>query len=66
MYMCRCKCTMYIALLCIAHELTGCGVPEGMAVHSIHGFVEELVVNDDPEYQVHNHVCIVGKWSKLT
>jgi hypothetical protein len=27
------------------------GEPEGMAIHSIHGFVEELVVNDDPEYQ---------------
>ena len=26
--------------------------PEGVAIHSIHGFVEELVVNDDPEYQV--------------
>ena len=27
------------------------GVPYGYRVQAIHGFVEELVVNDDPEYQ---------------
>lgn len=27
------------------------GVPHGYSVLAIHGFVEELVVNDDPEYQ---------------
>ena len=27
-------------------------VPSGYASEAIHGFVEELVVNDDPEYQV--------------
>ena len=26
-------------------------VPEGYSVETIQGFVEELVVNDDPEYQ---------------
>ena len=26
-------------------------IPDGYYAHSIHGFVEELVVNDDPEYQ---------------
>ncbi|XP_035703708.1 C2 domain-containing protein 5 isoform X4 [Folsomia candida] len=26
-------------------------VPEGFVAHSINGFVEELVINDDPEYQ---------------
>ena len=28
--------------------------PDGLAIRSIHGFIEELVVNDDPEYQVHH------------
>jgi len=28
-----------------------CGVPEGYSAQYINGFVEELVVNDDPEYQ---------------
>ncbi len=31
--------------------LPGAGVPEGFTAQSINGFVEELVVNDDPEYQ---------------
>ena len=44
---CVCVCVVYDVLLC-----TGTGEPEGMAIHCIHGFVEELVVNDDPEYQV--------------
>lgn len=30
---------------------TGPHVPEGFVAHSINGFVEELVINDDPEYQ---------------
>lgn len=30
---------------------TASGVPYGYRVQAIHGFVEELVVNDDPEYQ---------------
>ena len=33
--------------------LLGSVVPAGYTVQAIHGFVEELVVNDDPEYQVH-------------
>ncbi|CAH1785770.1 unnamed protein product [Owenia fusiformis] len=28
-----------------------CGVPQGYVLQAIRGFVEELVVNDDPEYQ---------------
>jgi len=28
-----------------------CSVPFGHKALAIHGFVEELVVNDDPEYQ---------------
>ena len=31
---------------------TGSEVPAGYVAQAIHGFVEELVVNDDPEYQV--------------
>jgi len=27
------------------------GVPQGYMIEALHGFVEELVVNDDPEYQ---------------
>ena len=27
------------------------GVPHAYTVLAVHGFVEELVVNDDPEYQ---------------
>ena len=27
-------------------------MPSGYVAQAIHGFVEELVVNDDPEYQV--------------
>ncbi|KAF5300394.1 hypothetical protein FQR65_LT01015 [Abscondita terminalis] len=26
-------------------------IPQGFAVHMYHGFVEELIINDDPEYQ---------------
>ena len=40
----------YNVMLCI---LTGSEVPAGYVAQAIHGFVEELVVNDDPEYQVH-------------
>ena len=32
--------------------LVGPEVPSGYLVQAIHGFVEELDVNDDPEYQV--------------
>ena len=32
-------------------KFSACGVPEGYSAHCINGFVEELVVNDDPEYQ---------------
>ena len=39
--------------LLIVRISAGTGEPEGMAIHCLHGFVEELVVNDDPEYQVH-------------
>ncbi len=34
----------------------GPSVPSGYSVASIHGFVEELVVNDDPEYQVKHNI----------
>ena len=30
---------------------SGACVPEGFTAQCINGFVEELVVNDDPEYQ---------------
>ena len=30
---------------------SGSGVPEGYVSQKVNGFVEELVVNDDPEYQ---------------
>lgn len=29
----------------------GSSVPEGYQLHTVHGFVEELVYADDPEYQ---------------
>ena len=32
-------------------SIAACGVPEGYSAQYINGFVEELVVNDDPEYQ---------------
>ena len=41
--------------LLIVRTSAGTGEPEGMAIHCLHGFVEELVVNDDPEYQVYTH-----------
>ena len=31
--------------------LSANGIPEGYRVQFINGFVEELVMNDDPEYQ---------------
>lgn len=31
--------------------LPASSVPEGNHIHAVHGFVEELVVIDDPEYQ---------------
>lgn len=31
--------------------MSACSVPFGHKALVIHGFVEELVVNDDPEYQ---------------
>ena len=31
--------------------ISACSVPSGHKALAIHGFVEELVVNDDPEYQ---------------
>ena len=31
--------------------ISGPGVPEGYVSQKVNGFVEELVVNDDPEYQ---------------
>ena len=34
------------------HVHSGTEVPCGYTVQAIHGFVEELDVNDDPEYQV--------------
>ena len=43
-----CECVM--SVIC---DISGSSVPEGMAIQSVHGFVEELVVNDDPEYQVY-------------
>ena len=43
---------MYVVYVYLFVLLPGSSEPEGMAIHSIHGFVEELVVNDDPEYQV--------------
>ena len=32
-------------------SISACSVPFGHKALVIHGFVEELVVNDDPEYQ---------------
>ena len=32
-------------------SFSGPGVPEGYVSQKVNGFVEELVVNDDPEYQ---------------
>jgi len=38
-----------LACLCVARAASG--VPHGYQIEALHGFVEELVVNDDPEYQ---------------
>jgi hypothetical protein len=35
---------------------TGSEIPAGYVAQAIHGFVEELVVNDDPEYQVRKNI----------
>jgi len=38
--------------LCMdAFVLTASGVPHGYQIEALHGFIEELVVNDDPEHQ---------------
>lgn len=41
----------------------GSEIPAGYVARAIHGFVEELVVNDDPEYQVRAQkksvICII-------
>lgn len=34
----------------MVHFVAQC-IPSGYKVKQIHGFVEELIVNDDPEYQ---------------
>ena len=54
------------------YPLTGTREPEGVAILCIHGFVEELVVNDDPEYQVKLHTnvytnvhCIMHYFHKI-
>lgn len=39
----------HCTVLCIL--ITAPNVPHGYRAQVIHGFVEELVVNDDPEYQ---------------
>lgn len=35
----------------------GQSIPEDYDIVSVHGFVEELLFNVDPEHQVHIHVC---------
>ena len=43
-----------LAIICAVTAIySGSEVPTGFVAQAIHGFVEELVVNDDPEYQVH-------------
>ena len=49
------------AMMMMMYDMVWCAgssVPEGMAIHSVHGFVEELVVNDDPEYQVYTYIHV--------
>lgn len=40
------KCGNFLCL-----NFSGSGIPQGYHAHAILGFVEELVVNDDPEYK---------------
>lgn len=40
-----------ISNLLFYYGLLGPQIPEGFIAHSVNGFVEELVINDDPEYQ---------------
>ena len=49
MYMYVIQCTSPVSL--------GAEIPAGFVAQAIHGFVEELVVNDDPEYKVYT-LCV--------
>jgi hypothetical protein len=40
------------------NNIIGSEIPAGYVAQAIHGFVEELVVNDDPEYQVRKNNAI--------
>ena len=55
-YICICKfnntCSLTFNSCMYYSPCTGSEVPAGYVAQAIHGFVEELVVNDDPEYQV--------------
>lgn len=48
---------LYVVALCrgesveLVRVCEASGVPHGYQIEALHGFVEELVVNDDPEYQ---------------
>jgi len=44
-------CLVLMIEMCVVCILTASGVPHGYQIETLHGFVEELVVNDDPEYQ---------------
>ena len=47
----QCRASVLVSKISSLFHLTASGVPYGYRVQAIHGFVEELVVNDDPEYQ---------------
>lgn len=48
------------SFLTCSHVVSACAVPACYKALAIYGFVEELVVNDDPEYQVGGR-CIPGR-----
>uniref|UniRef100_T1IKZ1 C2 domain-containing protein n=1 Tax=Strigamia maritima TaxID=126957 RepID=T1IKZ1_STRMM len=40
-----------VQFFCCKNSLYSSCIPQGFLVYAFHGFVEELVINDDPEYQ---------------
>ena len=47
----QCKYLSRFIFVGLHFAVAASGVPHGYHIEALHGFVEELVVNDDPEYQ---------------
>ncbi len=46
----------YVQMMIYSFIDIGLVVPDGFSLEAIQGFLEELVVNDDPEYQVYSAI----------